>query len=153
MLMAFVRYCLLSDCESLIHECRFYSFVIHMSHPRFPLNGIKEYLNWLGNIKVVDLSFLCLQERVPTPSWGRRGPLQWLQAKPTSTLARMIRWWVCLLIVCHCGGQGVGSQCAGLCIQWSVWVSVIGCWAAVGEGLGGWIRNKTAGILKQDPNT
>ena len=137
MLMAFVRYWL----EYLTHKCRFYSFVIHVWHPHFPLNGIKKYLNWLGNIKVVDLSFLCLQERVPTPSWGRLGPLQWLQAKPTSTLARMIRWWVCLLIVCHCVGQGV---------RWSVCWSV---YSVVCVSRRHWLLSRCGSVmwnLKQD---
>ena len=52
MLVAFVRYWVFLDCESLIHEW-FYSslfclfvclFVSHVGHPRFPLNGIKKYL-------------------------------------------------------------------------------------------------------------
>ena len=36
--------CRLLDCLSYIYICRFYSFVIHVFHPCFPLNGIKQYM-------------------------------------------------------------------------------------------------------------
>ena len=46
MLVAFVRYCLLLDCESLIHVDFIPFFVIHVWHPRFPMNGKKKYLTF-----------------------------------------------------------------------------------------------------------
>ena len=47
MLVASVHYCMLLDSESLKIN-RFYSVVIHVGHPRFPLNGIKKCLAWLN---------------------------------------------------------------------------------------------------------
>ena len=47
MLVAFVRSCLLLDCESLIHVDLTPFLVIHVWHPLFSLNGIKKYLTWL----------------------------------------------------------------------------------------------------------
>ena len=44
MLVAFVRYCVLLDCKSLVHVDFIPLFVIHVWHPRYPLNGIKKYL-------------------------------------------------------------------------------------------------------------
>ena len=44
MLGAFVRYCVLLDCESLIPVDSIPLFVIHVWHASFPLNGIKKYL-------------------------------------------------------------------------------------------------------------
>ena len=46
MLVAFVRYCLLLDCESLVHVDFIPFFVIHVWHPRFPMNGKKKYLTF-----------------------------------------------------------------------------------------------------------
>ena len=41
--LAFPHYCVLLDCESLIHVDFIPLFVIHVWHPRFPLSGIKKY--------------------------------------------------------------------------------------------------------------
>ena len=42
-------HCTLLDCESLIHvNLISVSFVVHAWHLRFPSNGIKKYLIWLG---------------------------------------------------------------------------------------------------------
>ena len=45
MLVLLVRYCALLGCESLIHVDFLSFFVFHVWQPRFPLNGIKKYLN------------------------------------------------------------------------------------------------------------
>ena len=44
MLVAFVRYCVLLDCDSLMHADFIPLIVIHAWHPCFPSNGIKKYL-------------------------------------------------------------------------------------------------------------
>ena len=44
MLVAFVHYCVLLDCESLTHVDFIPLFVIRVWHPGFPLNGIKGHL-------------------------------------------------------------------------------------------------------------
>ena len=42
------RYCTLLDCESFIHALFLSFFVIHVWHPRFPLNGKKKYWSMCG---------------------------------------------------------------------------------------------------------
>ena len=39
-----VFYCALLNCEYLMHVDLDSLFVIHVWHPRFPLNGLKKYL-------------------------------------------------------------------------------------------------------------
>ena len=55
MLVAFVLYYVLLDCESLTHVDFIPLFVIHVWHSRFPLIGIKKYMTFndikLKNIK------------------------------------------------------------------------------------------------------
>ena len=46
MCVAFVRYCMVLDCEPLIHLDFSSLFVIHVWHLRFFLNGITKYLTW-----------------------------------------------------------------------------------------------------------
>ena len=49
MLVTFVRYCVLFDCQWVSYTCRFYFFVIHVWHPHFSLN------QW--NKEVLDLTW------------------------------------------------------------------------------------------------
>ena len=88
MLVTFVRYCVLFDCQWVSYTCRFYFFVIHVWHPHFPLN------QW--NKEVLDLTWRVIKLTI------RIRKLTTTKTKQNCMVCASVRAWVRVCVsVCY----------------------------------------------------